>query len=770
MLDLLGISNSSFEYDCEQRPVLPQCGRTGEVSTERGLPNATRGPTNIVEQPNTLKGHKMQLTFDILCRTDAPHFELPACTGEKASLFRVTADSRTADQEVSSRIRRIVNDGPRQWALLLKLAPDHGGNAAKPTDFSRSALVSCRQIIRTVAPDANFACWEHCLLAVRTESSSVDFSPVVNAMTVSRLWDEASGTLDSVLDAETIISKCEGIEKEAILYVHDSTDTPTGHGKLWKGLIFDLAGNTTEACRGFLDLVKLEFHWRAAWYLARSLSDTASRDSAAELLGYVLQCRPDFGPARRLAGALTPKTRPEQLASCHPTASGEALVMSRLIFAGDVVFDVGANAGQWTKQLLDVHKDVSIHAFEPARTTYEEFTARTKTLLLDSHASRIIPNNLALGRSEETRVFHHYPENSTMSTLYRRSEKAVGAIPTVKEEIETITLDSYCTRNGLPHVNFLKIDVEGAELDVLRGSSRMLKEGRIDFVQFEYGGTYLDAGTTLRQAFDYLGEFDYHLFLISANGLRHIRAFHQGLENYQYGNFLAAHDRLFGMLLGGGGNQIEIGPILEKYGITPRGIIHVGAHEGEELEKYRELGIRNTVLIEANPEVYQRLKEKVKHFSDVRTYHCAITDFDGTVDLHITNMDQSSSILSLADHAKIYPQISECETVSVPALTLDTLGHELRLGGELYNILSMDIQGAELSALEGASNLLSGVDLIYTEVNWKELYKGCALIDDIDSFLESRGFLRVATLSSFHPSWGDAIYVRKTLIEKRSAA
>ncbi len=709
----------------------------------------------------------MQLTFDLLCPTDASDFELPECISEETSLFRITVDSQTADQEASSRIRRIVNDGPRQWALLLTVAPGDGENATRPADFSRSALFSCRRIIRTVAPDAKFACWDHCLLAIRTESS-IGFSSVVNAIMLSRLWDEASGDLNSVLEAEEIISKCEGSEKDAILDTLESADT--NHGRLWKGLILDVAGNTTGACREFLELVKREFHWRAAWYLARSLADTPSRDSAAELLRYVLECRPDFGPARRLAVALTPKTRHEHLAPCHPTASGETLVMSRLIFADDVVFDVGANSGQWTKQLLDVHKDVSIHAFEPSRTTYEQFTARMKTLLLDSHASKIIPNNLALGRSEETRVFHHYPENSTMSTLYRRSEKAVGAIQTIKEEIETITLDSYCARNGVPHVNFLKIDVEGAELDVLRGSSRMLKEGRIDFVQFEYGGTYLDAGTTLRQAFDYFHEFDYHLFLISANGLQYIPSFNQGLENYQYGNFLAVNDRLLGMVLGGGGNQIEIGPILEQYGITPRGIIHVGAHEGEELEKYRELGIRNTILIEANPAVYQRLKEKVMDFPEVHTYNCAITDFDGTVDLHITNMDQSSSILNLADHAKIYPQISECDIVSVPAETLDTLGSELGLQKERYNILSMDIQGAELSALKGASKLLSNIDLIYTEVNWKELYKGCALIYDIDSFLDDRGFLRVATLSSYHPSWGDAIYVRKTLTEKKSAA
>ena len=77
-----------------------------------------------------------------------------------------------------------------------------------------------------------------------------------------------------------------------------------------------------------------------------------------------------------------------------------------------------------------------------------------------------------------------------------------------------------------------------------------------------------------------------------------------------------------------------------------------------------------------------------------------------------------------------------------------------------YNILVLDIQGAELQALHGAASTLDDVEIVVTEVNFDELYAGCAQIEDMDIFLTERGFSRKVTSSPFHPSWGDALYAR----------
>jgi hypothetical protein len=72
----------------------------------------------------------------------------------------------------------------------------------------------------------------------------------------------------------------------------------------------------------------------------------------------------------------------------------------------------------------------------------------------------------------------------------------------------------------------------------------------------------------------------------------------------------------------------------------------------------------------------------------------------------------------------------------------------------------MDIQGAELLALQGAVETLQSIDAINTEINYEELYEGCALVHQLDDFLAHQGFTRVATVTPYHPSWGDAFYVR----------
>ena len=77
----------------------------------------------------------------------------------------------------------------------------------------------------------------------------------------------------------------------------------------------------------------------------------------------------------------------------------------------------------------------------------------------------------------------------------------------------------------------------------------------------------------------------------------------------------------------------------------------------------------------------------------------------------------------------------------------------------MYNYWHLDIQGAELLALKGAGDLLNAVDVIVTEVNTVEMYKGNPLIGDIDKYLGDRGFERALTDMTDH-GWGDALYVK----------
>lgn len=80
-----------------------------------------------------------------------------------------------------------------------------------------------------------------------------------------------------------------------------------------------------------------------------------------------------------------------------------------------------------------------------------------------------------------------------------------------------------------------------------------------------------------------------------------------------------------------------------------------------------------------------------------------------------------------------------------------------------YNIFAMDVQGYEGEVLKGATETLKGIDVVYTEVNRGSTYKGNALIEEIDEMLSE--FTRVETYwPSPNWTWGDACYVRKTLL------
>ncbi len=210
--------------------------------------------------------------------------------------------------------------------------------------------------------------------------------------------------------------------------------------------------------------------------------------------------------------------------------------------------------------------------------------------------------------------------------------------------------------------------------------------------------------------------------------------------------------------------MIDLRGILSQRGIVPRGVIHIGAHEGEEVEEYKSLGAENILLIEANPQVYSKLAARVGHLPGVRGVNCAIANHDGVAILRVTSGSQSSSLLPLKLHSRLYPDIVETKQIQVPCRRLDTLISELNVDPTAFNIIHLDIQGAEMMALSGARRQMIWADLIRTEVNLAELYEGCPLLDEMDRFMTSCGYERTALATPYHPTWGDAVYLGKPVI------
>jgi len=190
-----------------------------------------------------------------------------------------------------------------------------------------------------------------------------------------------------------------------------------------------------------------------------------------------------------------------------------------------------------------------------------------------------------------------------------------------------------------------------------------------------------------------------------------------------------------------------------------RGVFHVGAHQCEEKLIYNACGIPDDkiVWIEGN----ERIVEQMKQILPSSHILCALVDeVERTVKFNITNNGQSSSILELETHLQRYPHIVVSEEQMRQTTTLQKVIEENHLDIQNFNFWNLDIQGAELSALKGAHDYLQYADYIYCEVNVEYLYKGCALMSEIDEFLGSKGFTREVT-NLLDDGWGDAVYVRK---------
>lgn len=197
--------------------------------------------------------------------------------------------------------------------------------------------------------------------------------------------------------------------------------------------------------------------------------------------------------------------------------------------------------------------------------------------------------------------------------------------------------------------------------------------------------------------------------------------------------------------------------LLEEHGVKVTGVLHVGAHDCEEMPFYVQLGLSpsDVVWIDAIPQKVEQARMR----GIPNVYQAVITDQDNVqVLFHVTNNVQSSSVLPFGTHAVHHPHVVMIGDIPLTSSTLDTFFTSNRLVPSKYTFWNMDIQGAELMALRGAPNALQHVQALYLEVNIEEVYQGCGQLHDLDTFLV--GFTRIETrITEF--GWGDALYVRR---------
>jgi FkbM family methyltransferase len=205
---------------------------------------------------------------------------------------------------------------------------------------------------------------------------------------------------------------------------------------------------------------------------------------------------------------------------------------------------------------------------------------------------------------------------------------------------------------------------------------------------------------------------------------------------------------------------ISVSELALNYGCNPKIVWHLGGHNAEELDDYLSNGSQEIHWFEANPEQALILKSKLMDIPNQHVIPKAAWHTDEEVlTFKITNKTMSSSLYDLKIHSERYPDIVLTKSVDVETITLNSYS----IGREVPDLINLDIQGAELDALRGASNFLDQVSYIYTEVSYVELYKNAPLADEIDRYLNSFGFRRVVTRKVPRDGWADVLYINPRL-------
>lgn len=171
------------------------------------------------------------------------------------------------------------------------------------------------------------------------------------------------------------------------------------------------------------------------------------------------------------------------------------------------LFDVGANTGHWSSHVLSINPNITLHAFEPDSAAFAALINAVKS----PHATL---NNLALGAESATRQFHIFGNASVHNSFYANAERQ----STATLDVTVSTLDTYCADHAITRIDYLKIDVEGNELEVLRGASSMLQSNQIALIQLEYGDKWIDSRTFLRDLYDLMQPYPYRLSKLLPGG------------------------------------------------------------------------------------------------------------------------------------------------------------------------------------------------------------------------------------------------------------
>lgn len=199
-----------------------------------------------------------------------------------------------------------------------------------------------------------------------------------------------------------------------------------------------------------------------------------------------------------------------------------------------VVLDIGGNKGDWTRYALTRwgSRVSKIFIFEPSKHHAESITS-----IADPRVTFL---QAAVGAQPGEAVLYSDQIGSGMASLTRRRLDHFSIAMDQTETVQVTTLDEFISQNRIDSIGFAKFDVEGHELNAMRGAEKALARGVIKALSFEFGGTHIDTRTFFQDFWYFLRPFGFDIYRIN-RGLRPIllRQYDEAHEHFRHTNFLA---------------------------------------------------------------------------------------------------------------------------------------------------------------------------------------------------------------------------------------
>ena len=215
--------------------------------------------------------------------------------------------------------------------------------------------------------------------------------------------------------------------------------------------------------------------------------------------------------------------------------SGETYFLKKYVskIKNGVIFDVGANVGDYSKLLRELNKEVEIYSFEPHPITFKKLLENTKRLNIKTY-------NLGVGSKDGILRLYDYADSdgSSHASLYREVIEEIHKGKVIEHEVKIIDLDKFVVEHGIDRVNLLKIDTERNELNILKGFEKFISQNKVNMIHFEFN----EMNTISRVFFKDFWQFlpNYNFYRMLKDGLMPIKNYNPVFcEIFGYQNIVA---------------------------------------------------------------------------------------------------------------------------------------------------------------------------------------------------------------------------------------